>query len=115
MVGRWSLRSSSWDGRYARLRKVDQWPLAWPCNLNYMITNEATERVRGWFSGRLPQEWQAEPASITIDREEITVMLTLPDVELAGTPSDAEADEARAGRAKAFREETRGKRMEIDS
>jgi Arc/MetJ-type ribon-helix-helix transcriptional regulator len=80
-----------------------------------MITEEATERVRGWFAGRLPQDWQAEPADITIDREEITVMLTLPDVELAGTPSEAETDEARAGRAKAFREETRGKRMKIDS
>lgn len=85
------------------------------CNLNYMITEEATERVRGWFAGRLPQDWQGEPAEITIDREEITVVLTLPDVELAGTPSEVEAGEARAGRARAFREETRAKRMEIDS
>lgn len=80
----------------------------------YMITDEETERVRGWFAGRLPQDWEAEPADITTDRDEITVILTLPDVELAGTPSEAEADEARAGRAKAFREETREQRMEID-
>ena len=52
-------------------------------NLDYMITNEALERVRGWFTGRLPSDWQAAPAEITVDREEITVLLTLPDVELA--------------------------------
>ena len=83
-----------------------------------MITDEAQERVRGWFAGRLPQEWQAEPARITIDREEITVMLTIPDVDLGdgsadGGPSDAALDEARAGRSSAFREETRGQRMDI--
>ena len=83
-----------------------------------MITEEAQERVRGWFAGRLPQDWQAEPARITIDREEITVMLTIPDVDLGespseGGPSEAALDEARAGRASAFREETRGQRMDI--
>ncbi|MGH3510216.1 MAG: hypothetical protein ACRDPI_08305 [Nocardioidaceae bacterium] len=73
-----------------------------------MITNEAQERVRGWFTGRLPDEWQAEPATVTVDREEITVVLTIPDVD-----ADGEVDEARAGRASAFREDTRGKRMSI--
>ena len=82
-----------------------------------MITNEQLERVRGWFTGRLPQDWQGEPARITVDREEITVILTVPDVEVAaeeGTVSEAEQDEARAGRARGFREETRKLRMEID-
>jgi hypothetical protein len=76
-----------------------------------MITNEARERVRGWFSGRLPAEWQDAPADISIDRDEIVVTLNLPDV----TPgeSDAETAEARAGRASAFREETREQRMAI--
>jgi hypothetical protein len=78
-----------------------------------MITDEARERVSGWFAGRLPQEWQAEPAHITIDREEITVRLTIPDVELGDDASDVARSEARAGRAKAFREETRERRMEI--
>jgi hypothetical protein len=76
-----------------------------------MITDEARERVRGWFSGRLPAEWQDSPADISIDRDEIVVTLNLPDV----TPGESEAEtaEARAGRASAFREETREKRMEI--
>ena len=76
-----------------------------------MITNEAHERVRGWFSGRLPQDWQAESAGISIDRDEIVVTLHLPDVE-AGE-SEAETEEARAGRASAFREDTREQRMAI--
>jgi Arc/MetJ-type ribon-helix-helix transcriptional regulator len=77
-----------------------------------MITEEATERVRGWFTGRLPQEWQATAPDVTVDREEITVVLHLPDVDLADV-SEAEAAEARAGRVKAFREETRDRRIEI--
>ena len=78
-----------------------------------MITNEVRERVRGWFAGRLPAEWQAAPADISIDREEITVQLTIPDVELAADATEVTRSEARAGRAKAFREETRDLRMEI--
>ena len=78
-----------------------------------MITNDALERVRGWFTGRLPADWSAAPADVTVDREEITVILTIADIE-AGDASDAEAAEARAGRAKAFREETREARMKID-
>ncbi|NUO34330.1 MAG: hypothetical protein HOQ18_06710 [Dermatophilaceae bacterium] len=78
-----------------------------------MITNEALERVRGWFVGRLPEEWRSTPPEITVDREEITVVLTVDDVDLPDGSSDAERDEARAGRTKAFREDTRGRRMEI--
>ena len=77
-----------------------------------MITNELQERVTGWFAGRLPAEWQHAPADVTVDREEITVVLTIADVELEGA-SEAALAEARAGRASAFREETREQRMEI--
>jgi hypothetical protein len=78
-----------------------------------MITEEARQRLRGWFTGRLPADWQAAPPEITADREEITVVLHLPDVELPGDAPPAEAKEARIGRARAFREDTREHRMEI--
>lgn len=78
-----------------------------------MITDDARERVRGWFSGRLPQEWQQRAPTVTVDREEITVVLDLGDVDLAGDVSGAEAAEARAGRAKAFREDTRDRRIAV--
>lgn len=78
-----------------------------------MITNEALDRVRGWFLGRLPEPWRARPPQIEVDREEITVLLALADVDLAKDAGEAEASEARVGRAKAFREETREHRMAI--
>jgi hypothetical protein len=77
-----------------------------------MITNELNERVMGWFAGRLPAEWQSAPAVVTVDREEITVILSIADVDLPDS-SEAALAEARAGRASAFREETRDQRMEI--
>jgi hypothetical protein len=78
-----------------------------------MITQEQTERVRGWFTGRIPSEWQAGPPEVTIDREEITVVLTIPDVDLDEAASAAEREEARAGRARAFREDSRDARVRI--
>jgi post-segregation antitoxin (ccd killing protein) len=78
-----------------------------------MITNDAFERVRGWFTGRLPEEWQVQAPDITVDREEITVVLTVADVDLSEGVSEAESEEAREGRAKAFREETRAQRISI--
>lgn len=78
-----------------------------------MITNEKRERVVGWFAGRLPADWQRTPAEVTTDREEITVRLSIPDVEPGEDTSEVARSEARIGRAKAFREETREQRMEI--
>ena len=80
-----------------------------------MITNEALERVRGWFTGRLPADWSVAPADITVDREEITVFLTIADVDAA----DEARVRRRAGRGprrpgQGFREETREARMKID-
>jgi hypothetical protein len=76
-----------------------------------MITNEQQEKVQGWFTGRLPKEWTSEPARVTVDREEITVVLTIADVDSEG--SEVARAAPRAGRARAFREETRDARIKI--
>ena len=76
-----------------------------------MITDEALERVRGWFTGRLPEEWRGDGWTVTVDREEITVVPRGPRRDRRRR--EAETAEARAGRAKAFREETRAQRMKI--
>lgn len=79
-------------------------------NLDYMITTHEHERITGWFTGRLPEAWRVQAPHVTVDRDEITVIVTIPDVdELAG---DA-AEEARLGRISAFREETRDARIKI--
>jgi hypothetical protein len=63
--------------------------------------------VRAWFTGRLPSDWFAEPAEVTVDREEITIMGTLP------APDAGDADVAAEGRIKRFRDDTRARRIEI--
>jgi hypothetical protein len=78
-----------------------------------MMTNDDLERVRGWFTGRLPEAWKAAAPDVTVDREEITVILTIADVESSDGASEAETDEARVGRVSGFREDTRRERMSI--
>ncbi|MFY9914788.1 MAG: hypothetical protein WAK18_08990 [Nocardioidaceae bacterium] len=77
-----------------------------------MITTEATnEAITAWFAGRLPAAWTAQQPEITIDREEITVRITLDPVELGDDAGDDARREAAAGRISAWREETRADRM----
>ena len=78
-----------------------------------MIQDETREKIRGWFTGRLPEAWAAALAEITVDREEITVLLSVPDVATGEGVSAAEVAGTRAGRATAFREETRDARVAI--
>jgi hypothetical protein len=74
-------------------------------------TSPPVERaeVAGWFAGRLPDAWFTGPVELTIDRDEITVVGTLPE------PDAGEGDPAaaRAGRIARFREDTRSERMGI--
>src|SRR4051795_2938948 len=65
--------------------------------------------VAGWFAGRLPDAWFTGPVELLLDRDEITVVGTLPE------PDAGEGDPtaARAGRIGRFREETREQRMGI--
>lgn len=65
--------------------------------------------VAGWFAGRLPDDWFTGPVELAVDRDEITVVGTLPEPD-AG---DGDAAAARAGRIARFREETRRQRMAI--
>lgn len=75
-------------------------------------TGSAADQIKGWFAGRLPGEWFAAPAEIVVDREEITIVGTLPEPE-SGAAGSAEKSAAAEGRIKRFREETRAKRIEM--
>ena len=77
-----------------------------------MITGEARQRVAGWFAGRLPAEWQTAPADITVDREEITVRLTIPDVGLDADATDVDPGRG-SGRPPRLPRGDPGPRMEI--
>src|SRR3954451_3364610 len=78
-----------------------------------MTTDHDT--LRGWLTGRLPQDWFTGPVTLELDRDEITVVGPLAQPEVAADATDAERAAAARGRAKAFREETRQQRIEIAS
>ena len=69
--------------------------------------------LAAWFAARVPSGWFLEPPDVTADGEEILVMGTLPDVELAGGTAAEGRTAARAARIDRFREETRDDRIRI--
>ncbi|HYN75961.1 MAG TPA: hypothetical protein VEV13_07155 [Candidatus Limnocylindria bacterium] len=77
------------------------------------MTTHTTEELRGWLTGRLPQDWFTGPVEVTVDREEITVVGTLEEPTTADGSSPAEQAAAAAGRIKEFRERTRDQRIEV--
>ena len=79
-----------------------------------MATRESTtETLRGWFTGRLPQDLFDGPPEVVVDREEITVIGRIPEPQTVEGASAAEKGSAVAGRIKEFRERTRSARMAV--
>jgi hypothetical protein len=64
----------------------------------------AADDAPAWFQGRLPDDWFSD-LSVTVDREEITVVGTL--------AADPVEDAGAEGRISRFRAETRGVRIQI--
>jgi hypothetical protein len=83
------------------------------CNYDYMSTEEAVEKLRGWFSGRLPAEWFEGAPVVTVDREEVSVVGTLAPPELTEDASESERSGAIAGHIQRFREDSRDQRIAI--
>ncbi|HSS61147.1 MAG TPA: hypothetical protein VLK30_06805 [Candidatus Limnocylindrales bacterium] len=71
------------------------------------------EDVRAWFAARVPRGWFTGPPEVTADGDEILVVGTLADVELAAGTSQEGRAGARIARIKRFREETREDRIRI--
>lgn len=74
---------------------------------------EPEEKLQGWFTGRLPGDWFTAAPAVTLDREEITVIGTLPEPETRTGATEAEQAEAADGRIRRFREDTRDQRIRI--
>ena len=88
------------------------------CNHVIVITllnmTSRDSAIGSWFVGRLPEAWTSEgPASITVDRDEITVVLNLPAPDLADDASEVDRAEAISGRISGFRDDTRDRRVQI--
>ena len=81
-----------------------------------MTTSETTsssEQLRGWFAGRLPADWFAGAPEVTHDRDEILVVGILAEPDLPGDAAAETKATALGSRIAGFREDTRGKRMQI--
>ena len=78
-----------------------------------MTTSHDDTDIKAWFTGRLPQDWTHTAPTITIDREEITVLIHLDPVELGEDATDEAKAEAAAGRISGWREDTREARMTV--
>jgi hypothetical protein len=71
------------------------------------------EDAGAWFAAKLPAGWFARAPEVTSDGDEILVMGTLPDVELASGTAEEGRAAARVARIDRFREETRDERVRI--
>jgi hypothetical protein len=71
------------------------------------------EDIRTWVASRIPAGWFTSPPQVTSDSEEILVVGTLPDVELASGTAPEGVAAARSARIERFREETRDERVKI--
>jgi hypothetical protein len=71
------------------------------------------ETLRGWLSGRLPDDWFTGPVTLELDRDEITVVGPLAAPQVVDGASEAEHAAAVNGRIKEFRERTREQRIEV--
>lgn len=69
--------------------------------------------MRGWFTGRLPDDLFEALVEVVVDREEITVIGRIPGPRLDEGVSAAEREAAVKGRIQEFRERTRQERMEV--
>ncbi|MBV9291181.1 MAG: hypothetical protein JO222_01935 [Frankiales bacterium] len=74
-----------------------------------------SDEITGWFTGRLRADWYDGTPQITVDRDEIVVVGTLPAVaaDEGGDQSPQARREAEHGRLARFREDTREQRMRI--
>jgi hypothetical protein len=71
------------------------------------------DELQVWFGSRLPKDWFTGPLDIMSDGEEILVVGTLPDVELAAGTTAAARAAAEDARIDRFREETREDRVRL--
>ena len=69
--------------------------------------------LQAWFAGRLPDDWFTGPAQVTVDRDEILVVGTLPAEGTTVEGDESATTAARLGRIARWREQTRAQRIAI--
>jgi hypothetical protein len=77
------------------------------------MANASVDEIKSWFTGRMPDGWFSAPPEVSMDTDEVLVVGTLPDVEVAKGSKEDARQAARSARVDRFREETREQRMRI--
>ena len=78
------------------------------------VMSSTKSAIDSWFAGRLPADWSALSApSIVIDRDEITITITVSEPDLPDDADEADRGQAVDGRITGFREDTREQRIAI--
>jgi hypothetical protein len=77
------------------------------------MEDEMADDIKAWLTGRLPEEWFTAAPSLTVDRDEITIVGTITAPEDAGDASAEARAEAEQGRIARFREQTREQRIQV--
>src|SRR5687767_12610245 len=72
-----------------------------------------TDDAAAFIHGALPDDWFTGAADVSIDRDEIIIVGTLPAPRLEEGATDADRAAAEQGRIAAFRESTRERRIQI--
>jgi hypothetical protein len=72
-----------------------------------------TDDAAAFIRGALPDDWFTGPPDVSIDRDEIIIVGTLPAPQLDEGATDADRAAAEQGRIAAFREATRERRIQI--
>jgi hypothetical protein len=75
--------------------------------------SHSDDQVRGWFAGRVPDDWFSGPLEISVDRDEILVMGTIAAPDLPDDESSEARSAAIGSRIAGFREDTRARRMKV--
>jgi hypothetical protein len=73
----------------------------------------SADDAAGWITGLLPDDWFTGRPDLTIDRDEILILGTLPEPAHGDGATDADRAAAEQGRIAAFRESTRDRRIQL--
>src|SRR5262245_41387723 len=73
----------------------------------------STEKIRGWLTGRLPDDWFVGEPTVEVDRDEIVIVGELAEPSRGEAATDAEPEAAGAGRVKRFRALAAHRRVRI--
>jgi len=84
------------------------------CKHHYMTTHDMTEsEIRAWLRGRLPADLFTGEPTVTVDREEVTVVGPIPEPERRDGESEADHGATVEGAVAEFRERTREARVRV--